>query len=254
MQSCVLELVPSCDVVITLWTAVVSPKAPFAWAQLFSLCLFRALTTFFLDRLTFKECCSWLGTPESSTTTTTTTATTATTATTSTTTTTTAAAAAADCYLWLLPLTTYRWLLQALLCFYFCLNSVYISASQVHFKNFTKFRIMAVFIDNVNDGSATTSVWILQQIVERVWFWIVGPSAWIKIKSQDRCDAWNGLSDLLQSRTALGEKETVHLGNDGRQDRTQPCRQIEGYVFQLGRCQASGFGGPWRVLRWLPQR
>lgn len=83
---------------------------------------------------------------------------------------------------------------------------------------------MAVFIDNVNDGSATTSVWILQQIVEHVWFWIVGPSAWIKIKSQDRCDAWNGLSDLLQSRTALGEKETVHLGNDGRQDRTQPGR------------------------------
>lgn len=106
---------------------------------------------------------------------------------------------------------------------------------------------MAVFIDNVNDGSATTSVWILQQIVEHVWFWIVGPSAWIKIKSQDRCDAWNGLSDLLQSRTALGEKETVHLGNDGRQDRTQPGREIEGYVFQLGRCQASGFGGPWRV-------
>ena len=86
----------------------------------------------FLDRLTFKECCSWLGTPESSTTTTTT-ATTATTSTTTTATTTTAAAAA-DCYLWLLPLTTYRWLLQVLLCFYFCLNSVYISASQVHFK------------------------------------------------------------------------------------------------------------------------
>jgi hypothetical protein len=117
MQSCVLELVPSCDVVITLWTAVVSPKAPFAWAQLFSLCLFRALTTFFwTDSLSKSVAVGLVHLKVLPPTTTT-------------------PAAAADCYLWLLPLTTYRWLLlQVLLCFYCCLNSVYISASQVHFK------------------------------------------------------------------------------------------------------------------------